>query len=451
MLNILIADQDLSVLDSLTSGLARAGHSPIPVTSWEQAVAHARGTGFDVAICDIETCGLEGQALVRNLKHLAPPMEVILTTSRATVREAIATIRATAADYLPKPVNLGHLLHRLADLVSGSRRSLLDSPDPRASTADALEERSGMVGQSPEMVQLRSRIAAIAESDTAVLVTGESGTGKELVARSLHRESRRGAGPMITVNAAALPAGLVEAELFGHERGAFTGADRRRDGRFLAAHNGTLFLDEIGDLPLGAQAKLLRVLQEGTFEPLGSSKTLRVDVRLISATNRDLEAMVAAGRFREDLLFRLRVFEIQVPPLRQRVADLPLLVARLLDRLERPGEPGAPLAAATWEALMRYPFPGNVRELENTLTHALVLSRGQPEILPRHLPPEVVEHAEALRTPGPAAPNSLSAAVEEFERAYIQRALEMTGGEKKKAAQILGISRQCLYQKIAGP
>ena len=307
------------------------------------------------------------------------------------------------------------------------------------------------MGQSAEMVQLRERIAAIADSDTAVLITGESGTGKELVARALHRESRRTHRPVVTVNAAALPAGLVEAELFGHERGAFTGADRRRDGRFLAAHSGTLFLDEIGDLPLGAQAKLLRVLQEGTFEPLGSSKTLRVDVRLISATNRDLEAMVAAGRFREDLLFRLRVFEITVPPLRQRVADLPLLVARLLDRLARPGEQRPPLSAAAWDALMRYPFPGNVRELENTLTHALVMARGQPEILPRHLPAEVAEHAEAIRTPGPAARNSLSAAVEQFERAYIQRALEMTGGEKKKAAQILGISRQCLYQKIAGP
>jgi two-component system response regulator HydG len=447
MLNILIADQDPSVLDALASGLTLAGHAPIPVTTWEQAEAHARGTGFDVAICDIETCRLDGQAVVRRLKHLAPAMEVILTTSRASVREAISTIRAAAADYLPKPVELGHLLQRLADLVAGRRADVdILTPGP-----DVLEERTGLVGKSPEMVQLRGRIGAIADSDTAVLVTGESGTGKELVARALHRESRRAGGPMITVNAAALPATLVEAELFGHERGAFTGADRRRDGRFLAAHNGTLFLDEIGDLPLGAQAKLLRVLQEGTFEPLGTSKTMRVDVRLISATNRDLAAMAAAGRFREDLLFRLCVFEIVVPPLRQRVADLPALVMRLLERLGRPGEERPPLAAATWEALMRYPFPGNVRELENTLTHALVMSRGKPEILPRHLPAELNEHAEAARTPGPAARNSLSDAVEQFERAYIRRALEVAGGEKKKAAQILGISRQCLYQKIAGP
>jgi DNA-binding NtrC family response regulator len=451
MLNILIADQDLSVLGSLTTRLAHAGYAATPVTSWEQAVAHTRGAGFDVAICDIETCGLEGQAVVRSLKQLAPPMEVILTTSRATVREAISTIRAAAADYLPKPLDVGHLLQRLTNLVVGRRATLPDFPEAGTPAPETLEQRTGMVGRSAEMVQLRSRIGAIAGSDTAVLVTGESGTGKELVARALHRESRRATGPMITVNAAALPGGLVEAELFGHERGAFTGADRRRDGRFFAAHNGTLFLDEVGDLSLGAQAKLLRVLQEGTFEPLGSSKTLRADVRLISATNRDLEAMVAAGRFRADLLFRLRVFEITVPPLRQRVDDLPLLVARLLDRLGRPGEQRPALSAAAWDALMRYPFPGNVRELENTLTHALVLSRGQPEILPRHLPAEVADHARAMRTPGPAARNSLSAAVEQFERAYIQRALEMTGGEKKKAAQILGISRQCLYQKIAGP
>jgi DNA-binding NtrC family response regulator len=452
MLNILIADQDPSILASLGSTLARAGHAPTPVTSWGQAVSHARGNGFDLAICDIETCGLDGLAVVRNLKLLAPAMQVILTTSRASVREAITAIRAAAADYLPKPLDLEGLLQRVGGIVGGAqgaaREGELGTPVP-----DALEERSGMVGQSPQMVQLRARIAAIADSDTAVLVTGESGTGKELVARAIHRESRRATAPLVTVNAATLPPALVEAELFGHERGAFTGAERRREGRFLAAHKGTLFLDEIGDLPLEAQTKLLRVLQEGTFEPLGSNKTVRVDVRLVSATNRNLQAMVAAGRFREDLLFRLRVFELEVPSLRERMTDIPMLVEHLLARLGRPGERQPPLTVAAWEALMRYPFPGNVRELENSLTHALVLARGQPEILPGHFPPEIQEHAAGPATPGPVEfrglENSLSRAVERFERAYIQRALAMTGGEKKKAAQMLGISRQCLYQKIA--
>jgi two-component system, NtrC family, response regulator AtoC len=249
----------------------------------------------------------------------------------------------------------------------------------------------------------------------------------------------------VTVNAATLPLPLIEAELFGHERGAFTGADRRREGRFLAANGGTLFLDEIGDLPLEAQVKLLRVLQEGCFEPLGSNKSVRVDVRVMSATHRDLGAMCREGKFREDLLYRLKVFEVETPPLRDRMSDLPMLVDRFLTKFTRPGEVRRPLSQPAWNALRAYPFPGNVRELENTIQHAATLARARGEIDLPELPEEIVEFRLPVdKTPAP----SLSQAVEQFEREYILRALAASGGQKKRAAQLLGISRQCLYQKL---
>jgi DNA-binding NtrC family response regulator len=469
MLYVLVADRDAATLAALKRALDLSGHQSTYVSTWQRASALLRrgrpdgiddseGNRFDVLICDVETAALTSNEIVRRSKAASPRTEIILTTGRPSVREAIAAIRAQAADYLPKPVETQVLLERLAALVRvvrvGRAEATSRTPTPTplpapvaTSTPARVGDAEDMVGQSAAMVGLRARIAAIADSDTAVLVTGESGTGKELVARAMHRSSRRAAQPLVTVNAAALPQGLVEAELFGHERGAFTGADRRREGRFVAADRGTLFLDEIGDLPLEAQVKLLRVLQEGTFEPLGSNRTQRVDVRVVSATNRDLRALCRQGRFREDLFYRLRVFEVLVPPLRERIGDLPMLVDHILRRFGRPGEAHPVVSQAAWEALRRYAFPGNVRELENIIHHAITLARGSLEIMPAHLPPEIQEPRPRETTPTP----SLSQAVEEFERAYIQRALALAGGEKKKAAQILGISRQCLYQKLAVP
>jgi DNA-binding NtrC family response regulator len=471
MLNVLVADKDAATLATLEDALGRSGHRTTHVATWQRASTLLRRNGqapgrFDLLICDVETAGLTGSEVVRRCKAVSPLTEIILTTARPSVREAIAAIRLKAADYLAKPLEPQTLLERLASLARVPRpepdglaaaapadngaaagAGLLAAPAGNGNglhTADPVYE---IVGQSPAIVSLRARISAIADSDTAVLISGESGTGKELVARALHQASRRAHRPLVTINAAALPQGLVEAELFGHERGAFTGADRRREGRFLAADGGTLFLDEIGDLPLDAQVKLLRVLQEGSFEPLGSNKTVRVDVRVLSASNRDLRVLCRQGRFREDLYYRLRVFEVAVPTLAERITDLPLLVDRFLRKFTRPDDVHAIVSRAAWDALRRYPFPGNVRELENVIHHAVTLSRGCLEITPLHLPAEIQAGRPAEETPTP----SLSQAVEEFERAYIQRALALAGGEKKKAAQILGISRQCLYQKLAHP
>jgi DNA-binding NtrC family response regulator len=467
MLYVLVADRDAATLAALKRALDVSSYQFTYVSSWQRASTLLRrtyregdGARFDVLVCDVETAGLTSSEIVRRSKAASPRTEIILTSSRPSVREAIAAIRAQAADYLPKPIETQALLERLSTLarvprVAGAAAAPAPAPRPPVAMPTPAPSRprsraedvagDDMVGDSSAMLRLRARIAAIADTDTAVLVTGESGTGKELVARAMHQSSRRAAHPLVTVNAAALPQGLVEAELFGHERGAFTGADRRREGRFVAADGGTLFLDEIGDLPLEAQVKLLRVLQEGAFEPLGSDHTQRVDVRLVSATNRDLRALCRQGRFREDLYYRLRVFEVMVPPLRERIGDLRLLVEHILRRFGRQGEAYPVVSTAAWEALRCYPFPGNVRELENIIHHAVTLARGCLEITPAHLPAEIQERRPREDTPTP----SLSQAVEQFERAYIQRALALAGGEKKKAAQILGISRQCLYQKLA--
>jgi DNA-binding NtrC family response regulator len=456
MLKILIADRDAAIVAPLEDALARAGHLVAVASDWSQTLDRARGDGddehfgdgYDLLICDVETSGLSTRDMLRALRRAAPRAEVLLVTARPSVREAILAVRERAIDYLPKPLAVGALLDRVAAVVP--RRGLptyyevtpTPAPVPLAPEGRCL---AAIVGRSPVMRELRARIQAIADSDTSVLITGESGTGKELVARAVHEGSRRANAPLVTVNAATLPLPLIEAELFGHERGAFTGADRRREGRFLAANGGTLFLDEIGDLPLEAQVKLLRVLQEGCFEPLGSNKSIRVDVRVVSATHRNLAAMCREGKFREDLLYRLRVFEIETPPLRERMSDLPILVDGFLTKFTRPGEGRRPLSQPAWNALRAYPFPGNVRELENTIQHAATLARGRGEIDLLDLPEEIAEFRPPVdNTPAP----SLSQAVEQFEREYILRALAASGGQKKRAAQLLGISRQCLYQKL---
>ena len=457
MLKILIADRDSATVSRIEDPLTRAGHLLAVATSWDEAIEQLSGEGvaegdagadgFDLLIVDVESSGHGTRELLRALRRAAPRAEVLLITARPSVREAILAVRESAIDYLPKPLSLSQLLDRVAAVVP--RRGLPTyyevTPTPAPVPVQEGPWMSAIIGRSPVMRELRSRIQAIADSDTSVLITGESGTGKELCARAIVESSRRAGGPLVTVNAATLPLGLLEAELFGHERGAFTGADRRREGRFLAANGGTLFLDEIGDLPLDAQVKLLRVLQEGTFEPVGSNKSVRVDVRVLSATHRDLGALAREGKFREDLLYRLRVFEIQTPPLRDRTADLPMLVDRFILKFARPESPRHRLAPDAWTALRRYPFPGNVRELENAIQHAVTLARGRAEISVADFPSEI---AESRPAPEPPPARSLSKAVEQFEREYILRALAASGGQKKRAAQLLGISRQCLYQKL---
>ena len=282
------------------------------------------------------------------------------------------------------------------------------------------------------------------------MITGESGTGKELVARRLHALSGRSAKPFVAVNCAAFPETLLEAELFGHERGAFTGAAKKREGRFRAAHGGTLLLDEVAEIPLPAQAKLLRVLQEGTFEPLGSDVAVRVDVRVVSATHRDLKERIAQGSFREDLYYRLDGINLHVPPLRDRGSDLPLLVNHLLTLFSRPPAPDGRVQELTldaWRALSVYPFPGNVRELGHAIQHAVVLSRGGTIEL-EHLPPDIRTVASAAAAPGSGQVRPLAAVVKQMEREHILHALAVAQGKRTRAAELLGISRKNLWEKL---
>ena len=286
----------------------------------------------------------------------------------------------------------------------------------------------------------------MAASDAPVLLTGESGTGKELLARTIHAQSSRRDQPLVIVNCAAFPETLIEAELFGHERGAFTGALQKRDGRFKAADGGTLFLDEINGLSLMAQAKLLRVLNDGTFHPIGTNTEVAVDVRLISATNRELKAMIAEGTFREDLYYRIKVLDIELPPLRMRIGDLALFVAHFLRRHAPPGRQPT-LSPSAWAALSVHAFPGNVRELEHAIQHAVVLARGF-EIDLEHLPRDISTIAGVATLGNHGEIQPLAVAVREFEREYLLRALKMARGNKSQAARLLGISRKHLWEKL---
>ena len=300
------------------------------------------------------------------------------------------------------------------------------------------------------MVQLLDLVETIADSDAPVLITGESGTGKELIAKTVHRLSGRRDGPFVAVNCAAFPETLLEAELFGHERGAFTGAVKARDGRFMAAKGGTLFLDEIAEIPPMAQAKLLRVLQEGLIEPLGTNNQMDVDVRVVSATHRNLKERIRDGLFREDLYYRLNVLDVAIPPLRDRRSDLPLLVEHFLTRLVKPGRETPSIAPRAWAAISEYAFPGNVRELEHAIQRAVVLSRGK-EIDLEHLPEDLrgATDVPSGRTADDQAPlRPLSTAVKEFEHQYLMRALSAAHGKKAKAAELLGISRKNLWEKL---
>ncbi len=395
---------------------------------------------FDVAILDVRLPGVDGLSLLRRIRNRRPETAVVLVTGYASVSGAVAALKAGAYDYVVKPFDCEEFTLRV--IGHAAERSALRRQLRGAGPGPAL------VGRSPGMLRLLRQIESMAESDAPVLITGESGTGKEVAARMLHARSRRRDQPFVAVNCAALPESLIESELFGHERGAFTGANRKRDGRFLAADGGTFLLDEVGEMPPAVQAKLLRVLQEQKFEPLGSDKSVRVDVRILAATHRDLKDLVARGRFREDLYYRLNVLDLSIPPLRERRGDLLPLVRHILQRLTGPvGEPPE-IAPRAWAALERHPFPGNVRELEHALERALVLSRGRRIDL-EHLPPEV---ARAADEPPPASDElqPLAASVRDFERSQILRALARSGGRRGEAAKLLGISRKSLWEKLRG-
>ena len=446
-LSILLVDDEPAIRLSVGDALREAGHQVKTASDGGEALSALAVQEFDLLISDIHMPRVSGLELFRHVCANAPQTDVILITAHGAVEDAVDALKQGAKDYLLKPFDVDELLVRVARIAE--QRALKNQLRIVQSELLSRGDGSGLVGRTPQMARLHDRIATMAPSDAPVLITGESGTGKELVARRLHELSPRRARPFIAVNCAAFPEGLIEAELFGHERGAFTGAVKGREGRFKAAHGGTLFLDEVAEIPLHAQVKLLRVLQEGTIEPLGTNASIRVDVRVISATHRNLKRFIADERFREDLYYRLNVLDVSLPPLRQRPGDLPVLIAHFLEKLTPSGQKSPSLTPRAFSALAAYHFPGNVRELKHAIEHAVVLSRGQ-EIDLEHLPTDIRGAEVKASSAGPerGAVGPLSDAVKEFERAYLLRALDATQGKKTLAAKQLGISRKNLWEKL---
>jgi DNA-binding NtrC family response regulator len=442
MLDILVVDDEPSILLPLAGVLRSEGHQVATASDGVSAMSALTAHAFDVVICDVRMQKMDGFAVFRRARTELPSTHVILMTAYATVPDAVTAMKEGALDYLPKPFDINKLLERLQQI--SKERELAKQMQAAHSGADSSAQK--FIGKSPAVVRLFERIEKFADSNASVLISGESGTGKELVARILHEKSRRRAAPFVAVNCGAFPETLIEAELFGHERGAFTGAVKRREGRFKAADGGTLFLDEVPELQLASQSKLLRVLQEGAFEPLGTNTSVTTDVRVISATHRNLKSLVAEGRFREDLFYRLNALELTLPPLRERGEDLLLLVDHFLKRFQV-GEKIPSISGRALAALAEYPFPGNVRELEHAIEHAVVLAEGG-EVDTLHLPPEIVGEPNAAQ--GEKRVRPLPEAMREFERAYLKRVVQQAHGKRGEAANMLGISRKNLWEKLRG-
>jgi DNA-binding NtrC family response regulator len=448
MLDILLVDDEPDFRMLVGDALRDAGHRVSLASNGAEGLTLISSNVFDVMICDIRLPKVDGLTLFRRVRQESPGTDVILITAHAAVSDAVAALKEGAYDYITKPFDVDEIILQM-ERIAAQRALKQELEQARAELSQRKSGAAGsaIIGRSPPMLRLLDRIDTIAQSDAPVLITGESGTGKELVARTLHERSTRRAKPFIAVNCAAFPETLLEAELFGHERGAFTGAVKRRDGRFKAADGGTLLLDEIAEVPLPAQAKLLRVLQEGTVEPLGTNESTRVDVRIISATHRNLRERIKDGRFREDLYYRLNVLDIEIPPLRERRGDLPLLLQYFLNRFTTAGKQAPSISPRAWAVLSQYPFPGNVREFAHAIEHAVVLASGG-EIDVEHLPAGIAGAAESGGGPSPANLRSLNSALKEFEKEYLVRALTQAGGKKMKAAEILGISRKNLWEKL---
>ena len=441
-LRILVVEDDADVRAAVVDALQAAGHETTAAIDGAVALEQLATGSLDLVITDVRMPKVDGLTLFRRTRELVPRPDVILMTSFGSVVDAVAALKEGARDYLTKPFDFAELVVRVGTIAE--RRGLqrqLEAARAQISASAATQ----IVGHSPGIRRLLSRVETVAPSDAAVLITGETGTGKELVARRLHALSGRSAGPFVAVNCAAFPDTLLEAELFGYARGAFTGATRARDGRFKAADRGTLLLDEVAEMPLPAQAKLLRVLQEGQFEPLGTNTSVRGDVRIVSATHQDLRRRIAEGLFREDLYYRLNVVAVHIPPLRERPGDLPLLVSHFLRLHGAPGDPIPDVSLPAWQALAAYPFLGNVRELGHAIHHAVVLSHGGTIEL-EHLPDDITR--VAATTDGDKAVKPLAQVVKQAEGEHLLRALAIAGGKRMLAAELLGISRKNLWEKL---
>jgi len=442
---IVVLDDDPDSLESLTAALRRDGHDVRAFADPREGLEHAAAWAADVVVTDLRMPGISGMEVIGRVARELPGVPVVVVTAYGTVENAVEALRAGASDYLLKPVGVPQL--RAAVVRALRERGMHREIARLRDEVGEADPAAGIVAFSRAMEEVVRKIRLVAPTRLSVLVTGESGTGKEVVARAIHALSPRRAGPFLPINCAAIPEALLESELFGHEKGAFTGASSSRPGKMEAASGGTLFLDEIGEVPLAVQAKLLRAIEEKEVSRVGGQQVIRVDVRIIAATNRDLAARVAEKAFREDLYYRLNVFQIEVPPLRERREDIPRLAARFLEAAARANaSPPRRLSPEALKALLAYRWPGNVRELRNAMEAASVVARGDV-IGPQDLPPQIAAAAVAPPSPEPIplpAPRTL----EEIERDAIRAALAACGGNKTRAARVLGIGLRTLHRKV---
>ena len=440
---VLVADDDPAIRRNLGRFLRAEGYNVVEVGDGLAALSAIAEHRPDAVLLDVKMPHRDGLEVLAELGAGLAELPVIVITAFGASGPAIEAMRRGAYDYLTKPFDLDEVGRTVARAL---RQKALAIEPREASADDDRDDEPTLVGRSVAMREVFKAVGRAAATIEPVLIVGESGTGKELVATALHRHSPRAAGPFVRVNCAALPEGLVESELFGHERGAFTGADRTRAGRFERADGGTIFLDEVGELPLSAQAKLLRVVQQREFERVGGSKVLTTDARIVSATHRDLPREVAAGRFREDLFYRLNVVRVAIPPLRERPDDLAPLVDAILRRLERKyGWAALALAPESWDLVRRADWPGNVRQLENALARAAIAARGRA-LLPEHFAAD--EAMSAVVESDQDQPLPLRALLAEVERRAIREALASCDGNRTRAADRLGINRRQLFDKI---
>jgi DNA-binding NtrC family response regulator len=448
--HLLIVDDERPLREAIAERLADQGFLVEQADNGERALERLADFAFDILITDLRLPGIDGRRVLDAAIERYPEIIAIVITGFGTVKDAVDAIKQGAADFITKPFQFDALLHVLSSALEQRRLK-----SENAYLRSQLENRyriDGLVGNSHVMRDLFHLLEIIATTSSTVLITGETGTGKELAARAIHHNSARRANRFVAINCSAIPETLLEAELFGHVRGAFTGAVGTRQGRFEQAHKGTLFLDEVGTMSPGLQAKLLRVLQEREFERVGDSHTIKVDVRVIAATHSDLTKMVAEGSFREDLFYRLNVIPVRVPPLRDRREDIPLLVQHFLQKLA--SELGRPVPGVSQEAmrrLMAHSWPGNVRQLENAIERALAFSQSRPQIEIQDLSPELQEHSSAPIGAELWLPEDgldFDSYISGIELSLIKRSLEKTQGNKRQAARLLGLKRTTLIEKL---
>lgn len=433
---ILIVDDDNSIRTSLKLLLKRNGYEVTAAASPAEAMASVRASRPDLVVMDMNfsraTSGDEGLTLLKQIKVFHPDVPVILITAWGSIPLAVEGIRAGAFDFITKPWDNRLLLTRIETALSLSNKKTSDSSEKF--------DRCGIIGRDPKLLSVLDTIEKVAATDASVLILGENGTGKELIAEALHKNSRRHHGPLVKVNLGGLSQTLFESEMFGYRKGAFTGASTDREGRIAAADGGTIFLDEIGDLDLNSQVKLLRVLQEHTYEPLGDTRTRRADIRVVSATNADLTDMIAKGTFREDLFYRINLITVTLPPLRERKDDIPLLTEHLLRKSsESIGRKAPSVTTEAMELLKSQPWPGNIRQLSNLLERTLLVNDAD------------VLYARHFRAQG-LSPNAVSSEnrgrLKDTEKTAIENAIAECGGNLTRAAALLGITRQTLYRRI---